>query len=364
MKSFSYLDDASYDVFKPDNFTARLEDGLRKVKRRFYYKQKRTLIVGAGWAGKTIAQTLNRIYPQKQLYFVDDRLSQEKFINIADQKNIAVLGKSTQLSQLVSDYAIDEVIVAITHEREDHLLKQIVLCYEKGVEVREMPDLYSEITGKIPLKHVNHHWIIPKLKAPKANLQTFLISLMHYSISLIGLLFFFLPLLPFFALAIKLDSKGPVFFRHTRVGYRGQKFNLIKFRTMVHKADKKGPDWTLKNDDRITRVGRFLRKFRLDELPQLLNVFKGEMSLIGPRPEAENLVKQFTKEIPFYEYRYLVKPGMSGWAQVCYENTCSVEGALEKLQYDLYWIRHRSLWLDIKIIFKSIKVMITGFGAV
>lgn len=133
---------------------------------------------------------------------------------------------------------------------------------------------------------------------------------------------------------------------------------------MTKDAEKTGSHWTSKNDTRITRVGKFLRKYRIDEVPQLLNVLKGDMALIGPRPEAIKLVERFKQEIPFYEYRYLVRPGITGWAQVCYENTCSVEGALEKLQYDLYWIKNRSILLDFRIIFKSIKVMLTGYGAV
>lgn len=172
------------------------------------------------------------------------------------------------------------------------------------------------------------------------------------------------PFYPLISLAIKLDSHGPVLYKQKRVGKKGQVFTLFKFRTMEKNADRNGTSWTTKNDKRITWFGRWLRKFRLDELPQLINVMRGEMALIGPRPEAIKLVEEFRKQIPFYEYRYLVLPGITGWAQVNYENTCSVDGALEKLQYDLYWIRHRSFWLDLKIIFKSIKVMLTGFGAV
>ena len=133
---------------------------------------------------------------------------------------------------------------------------------------------------------------------------------------------------------------------------------------MVNNADKLGTKWTLKDDERITKIGKWLRKFRFDELPQLINVLKGDMGLIGPRPEAVELVQTFKEEIPFYEYRYLVKPGITGWAQVNQGSTASVEESLEKLQYDLYWIKNRSFWLDLKIIFKSIKVIFTGFGAV
>ena len=166
------------------------------------------------------------------------------------------------------------------------------------------------------------------------------------------------------ALAIKLTSSGPVFFLQSRVGFKGHPFTIFKFRTMTHRTHEMGTSWTVENDIRITSIGSFLRKFRIDELPQLLNVLRGDMALVGPRPEASDLVALYRKEIPFYEYRYLVKPGITGWAQVEYRNTCSVEGALEKLQYDLFWIKYRSPWMQLKVILKTIKVTLTGFGSV
>lgn len=330
------------------------------------FKRRAYLIVGAGWAGQTMALALIEKNPNLVLGFIDDNYPCPAIALTKGNAtfSIPVLGPSSDLVAISQKHPKAEVILSITHAHKDTLLNQIVQCHEKGITLHEMPDLYAKVTGKIPVLHTSHHWIAPQLTAPKHDFYHFFQNTLNYILTLIGFVFFLAPLLPFLALAIKLDSKGGVFFKQIRVGYRGEHFTLLKFRTMINDADKQGATWTQKGDWRITRVGKFLRKFRLDELPQLLNILKGEMSLIGPRPEAVDLVEQFKKEIPFYEYRYLVRPGISGWAQVNYENTCSVDGALEKLQYDLYWIKNRSIWLDLKIIFRSVKVMLTGYGAV
>jgi len=326
----------------------------------------RLIIVGGGWAGKTIASTLLSESGLDIVGFVEDKPPSDKIIvsNNNGGAPFPVLGHSRNLVKIAKEHNADSVVIAITHDRDDHLFFQIIKCYEEGITVHEMPDLYAKYTHKIPVHHVNHHWIAPKLSAPTHDLYDIFHDSCNYLISLFGFVCVFLPILPLMAIAIKLDSKGPVFFKQKRVGKRGRQFNLLKFRTMIDNAHKNGTAWTAKDDDRITRVGKWLRRYRLDELPQLINVLIGDMALIGPRPEAVELVEKFNKEIPFYEYRYLVLPGATGWAQVNYENTCSVEGALEKLQYDLYWIKNRSFWLDLKIIFKSFKVMLTGFGAV
>lgn len=334
---------------------------------------KSLIIVGAGWAGKTIASVIARDDPSKIIGFVDDRFGEGSSEKPGDSIVISngnggvpvkVLGRSSDLIRLVREHGAQGVVIAITHDRADHLLSQVVKCYEEDIAVYEMPELFAKLTRKVPVQHINRRWVIPNLAAPPNNLYTFFHDATNYVLGLLGLLFAFVPFFPIAALLIKLDSKGPVFYRQKRVGKKGSVFELLKFRTMRQNADRQGTAWTTKDDDRITRVGRWMRKYRLDELPQLVNVLKGEMALIGPRPEAVDLVELFRQQIPFYEYRYLVRPGITGWAQVNYENTCSVEGALEKLQYDLYWIKNRSFWLDLKIIFKSAKVMLTGFGAI
>jgi exopolysaccharide biosynthesis polyprenyl glycosylphosphotransferase len=170
-------------------------------------------------------------------------------------------------------------------------------------------------------------------------------------------------LLPFLALAVHLDSPGPVFYRQLRSGRAGKPFSIIKFRTMVVDAEKDGrARWATENDPRITRVGRFLRKTRLDELPQLINILKGDMSLVGPRPERPEFIEELQQAIPFYRVRLLVKPGLTGWAQIHYDYGNSVEDALIKLQYDFYYIRYWSLWLDLYTLFKTVYVVLRFKG--
>lgn len=331
-------------------------------------KQCRYLIIGAGWAGQAIALELLKRNKGSVIGFVDDKKMEERVILRTKENGVfatlPIIGKSHQLVEIAQTKNIDDIIIAVSDDRGDDLLSQLVKCYELGIPVHEMPDLYSRLTKKVPIEHIDHHWIVPKLNKPITDFYTWLHEATMYLISLVGFLCFFLPLFPLIALAIKIDSHGPVFYRQKRVGKNSTIFTLLKLRTMTKDADKKGAAWTEKDDARITRIGKFLRKYRLDELPQLINVLKGDMALMGPRPEAVELVTTFKKEIPFYEYRYLVKPGITGWAQVNYENTCSVEGAVEKLKYDLFWIKNRSFIVDLQIFLKSIKVMLTGFGAV
>ncbi len=340
---------------------------LLSFKRQWGSTKHSFLIIGAGWAGKSIAEVLIKKWPDALIGFLDDNplLGEECVINI-NSKNITfpILGSSYNLIDLAKEIKIKKVIIAVTHDRHDHLLDQIIQCQENDVEVLEMLDFYSDLTKKIPIHHSSKHWLVPNLAKPKNDFYHYYFIFWNYLFTTIVLVSLLLPLGSVLALLIKLTSKGNVFYKQKRVGLNGKEFILYKFRTMVKDASKLGEAWTLKNDNRITPVGRWLRKYRLDELPQLINILKGEMSLIGPRPEAVELVAKFKKEIPFYEYRYLVKPGISGWAQVNFENTCSVEGAFEKLQYDLYWIKNKNIFLDLLIFFKSIKVIVTRFGAV
>ena len=336
---------------------------MLKRKRKF-------LIVGAGWAGKAIADSLVNC-PQSKRFeiigFLDDNKAEIQNIEIVNGKgnlSLPVLNTSDKIVETALQNGASEIILAITHERKDHVLEQVVACYENKLIVHQMPDIYSEIFKKIPINHIAHHWVVPSLKPPRNGFNELMISFIDYTVSLLLVLFVYFPLFPFIALGIKLSSPGPIYFFQKRIGLYGNRFTIIKFRTMKHRARSEGASWTTENDSRITFLGKFMRKFRIDELPQLINVIKGDMVLIGPRPEAIDLVAKYKKLIPFYEYRYLVKPGITGWAQVVYRNTCSVDGALTKLQYDLYWIKNRSIGLCINIILRTIKVTLTGFGSV
>lgn len=330
--------------------------------------KRRIIIVGAGWAGKNTAESLlnsRHAHKFEIIGFLDDRKEEINDIEIiAGQKTviIPVLNTSKHIVETAETYNANEVVIAITHEKKGHVLEQVVACYANNLKVIQVPDLFAEVFKRIPINHIDHHWVLPTLKPPRRGLNEVVISAIDYAVSFILLITVLFPLFPFIYIAIKLSSPGPLFFFQKRIGLHGKRFTILKFRTMAHKA--KGASWTTEGDDRITFTGKFMRKFRIDELPQLINVLRGEMALIGPRPEAVDLVALYKREIPFYEYRYLVKPGVTGWAQVVYRNTCSVEGALNKLQFDLYWIKNRSITLCVKIIIKTIKVAVTGFGSV
>ena len=220
-------------------------------------------------------------------------------------------------------------------------------------EIMELIDFYEMIFRKIPIDFLTLDWFVKNIFNRDWSLYE---SFKRVGDFLSGLLLFiiFLPLWPIIILMIKLESKGPVFYTSKRVGKAEKEFSIYKFRTMVKDASSLGPSWTLENDPRITKVGRFLRKSHLDELPQSLNVIKGEMSFVGPRPEEKKLVDLYKKEIPFYKMRFLIKPGIVGWAQINYPHTASVEEVKEKTAFDFYYLKNRSFILDIIIICRAI----------
>jgi exopolysaccharide biosynthesis polyprenyl glycosylphosphotransferase len=237
-------------------------------------------------------------------------------------------------------------------------------CHERGVSVTPMALLYERITGKVAVEHIGDEWYLalPVQQSGTITLYRFIKRVMDlcggFLLSLI-----FLAVLPFVAAAIKLDSRGPVFYFQERVGLHGRPFRVRKFRSMVQDAEGDGQArWAVKGDSRVTRVGALLRKTRLDELPQVLNVISGEMSLVGPRPERQQFIEQLQQQIPFYRARLAAKPGLTGWAQVSYGYGATVEDALIKLQYDLYYIKYPSPWFDLTIMLRTIGVVLRMKG--
>ena len=230
-----------------------------------------------------------------------------------------------------------------------------------GYTVRSLANVYEEHTGRLPIVHLAEGW---ELQTPvqqaasyaplKRALDVFLVVLTSpLALLLSGLIW----------IAVRLDSPGPAVFNQRRVGRNGELFTLHKFRTMVDGADRDGPRFAMADDERLTRVGRFLRRFRADELPQLWNVVAGDLSLVGPRPEQPEFVQAFTESIPFYAYRHQIRPGVTGWAQVNYGYADDEADTVEKLTYDLYYLKHMSLWLDLQVFGKSIWTVLSGFGA-
>ncbi len=267
-----------------------------------------------------------------------------------------------RLSTIVAEHKIKKVAVAL-HERRGQLpVESLLNLRVQGVEVVDAASFYEEISGKILIHAVRPSSLIFGEGFSRLDFALILKRGLDIFLSFLGLVLS----VPFFiilSLLIKLDSRGPVFYRQERVGEKGKPFMLIKFRSMRHNAElKSGPVWARKDDPRSTRIGRLMRPLRFDEIPQLVNVFKGEMSFVGPRPERAVFVDQLRKKIPYYSLRFSVRPGVTGWAQVKYRYGATEKDALEKLQYDLYYIKHLSLFLDITIIFETIKVVLAGKG--
>ncbi len=322
---------------------------------------RHVVVVGAGWAGKTIVQALrdNQTPGYKVLGFIDDDPAKQDQVI----QGLPVIGPSDQLIAIVRDTGASEVILAVTHNMGSSLIQAILDCYEQNIDVVPMHTLYEQITGRVAVEHIGQDWYVrlPTSQRPSSHLYIWAVYLLDRVLAVIGLLLA-VPVLPLIGLAIRLDSPGPVLYLQDRVGQGGQIFRLLKFRTMIPNAEEGRAVWASQEDPRVTRVGRILRRMRLDEVPQLINVLKGDMSLIGPRPERPDFVVQLEQQIPFYRARHTLRPGVTGWAQVNYRYGDSVEDALTKLQYDLYYIRHRSLYLDLLILLRTIGVVVSLRG--
>jgi exopolysaccharide biosynthesis polyprenyl glycosylphosphotransferase len=233
---------------------------------------------------------------------------------------------------------------------------------KRKVKVTDFKRFIETVAGKVPIDYLNAGWFFEELSTIDKRYYWYVKRAIDVLLSLFGICVT-LPFLPFVALLIKIDSPGPVFYSQSRIGRDNKPFRLWKLRTMVRDADKDNVHWTTNNDARITLVGKFLRKIRLDEVPQLFNILKGDMTLIGPRPEAVSLVELYKKEIPYYLERHMVTPGITGWAQINYPYGNSVEDAREKLKYDYYYIKNRSIVLDANIFLRTIRIVLTGKGA-
>ncbi len=266
-----------------------------------------------------------------------------------------------ELDQAIKNDKVSVIIVSDDLYQTQQLIDKLYESLIEKIEVYTLTDFYEMLLKKIPPSIISKAWFLRNLSENRKQAFDHLKRLVDLILSSLGIALS-LPLYPLIALAIKLDSAGPIFYSQTRLGKLGRPFRIIKFRTMVKNAETNGPEWAKPNDSRITKVGKFLRRTRLDELPQLFNVLWGEMSIVGPRPERPEFIKELEKTIPFYRQRLLTKPGVTGWAQVNYKYSSDVKGALEKLQFDLYYIKNRSFYLDLTIILKTIKIILTAKG--
>jgi sugar transferase (PEP-CTERM system associated) len=267
------------------------------------------------------------------------------------------------LCDLSARLGISTIVVAIKERRGELPTGELLRCRIDGIEVLDGNSFYEMLTGKLMVDQINPSWLIFSDGFRKSWLKRFL---KRYTDLILSSLMLILlgPILLAIMLMIKIDSRGPVFYSQERVGERRKIYMIYKFRSMVDDAEKlTGPTMATENDPRITRIGRFLRKWRIDEIPQLINVFKGEMSFVGPRPERDVFVQNFEKAIPYYGERLSVKPGITGWAQICFNYTDSIEDTKEKLNYDLFYIKNMSAMMDLMIVLRTIKIVLFGKGA-
>lgn len=320
---------------------------------------RRVLIVGAGRAGTTLVEQIHQLWPPPFFVvgFIDDDPSK-----IGEEvEKVRVVGGGADLLDIIDRECISDLIFAISGEMNATMFNAILEARERGIEVSTFSSVYEELLGRVPIELLQSDWILRSF-VDQAHANAFfdlakrLIDILGGLIGTIGMLI----VLPFVALATLIDSGFPLFYSQERLGIYGKPYKIVKFRTMIQDAEKDGHARpAVENDDRVTHVGRFLRKSHLDELPQFFfNVLKGDMSLVGPRSERPELIEKFQVDIPFYRARLFVKPGLTGWAQVNFGYAWNVATNTIKQEYDLYYIKHRTILLDILILIRTISTVV------
>lgn len=321
---------------------------------------EKILIVGSGHLAVEVArEMLNRPdagYRIAGFVGTDPELLGKSLINPR------VIGLTSELDQVVRRENIDRIIVAMGERRGQLPTSELLQLSLTGqVNIEEGAAFYERVTGRVSLNMIRPSWLIFSSRGRQARISGILRKIVHRLVAMVGGILS-LPLAIITAILVKIDSPGPVLYKQERVGKNGRPFTVLKFRSMRADAEKSGPVWACKDDDRTTRVGRIIRKLRIDEIPQFWNIVRGEMDFVGPRPERPHFVSQLAQEIPYYEQRHLIAPGLTGWAQIKYPYGASIEDARQKLQYELYYIKNQSLLLDAIILFETVKIILFGRG--
>ena len=324
------------------------------------HQRSRILVLGCGPAAQLVTNTLRESDPHALVvgYYPSPNESE------CAVDRTMVLTADRKLSDAARDLGADEIVVALTERRSGAMpLRELLDCKLEGVKVHDINTHFEKTLGQIRIGFANAGWMIFGDGFDQGFARTAIKRIFDILTALL-LIVGTAPIMVLAAIVIKLDSRGPVLYRQERLGQDGKPFMVTKFRSMRTDAEKDGkPRWATVHDDRVTRVGHFMRKTRIDELPQLFNVLKGDMSMVGPRPERGYFVEQLTQQIPYFAVRHSVKPGVTGWAQVRYQYGATVEDSIEKLQYDLYYVKNHSLFLDLMILFETVAVVLTGKGA-
>lgn len=334
----------------------RLSTGTMSLNRR----RTRLLILGTGKLATQLAEVLiaNRQHTYRVVGFLDRDSARmgERLVNPG------IIGGYDQLFEIVERHRIHTIAVCLEDRRGEMPVEALLDIKTLGLQVVDGHTLYEEATGRMSIDLVRPSALIFSTGFRRRTAVMGFKRLIDCLASLLGLVLLS-PFLAAVAVLIPLDSPGPVFYKQTRIGRMARPYTLWKFRSMQRGAEENGVQWAVQDDPRITRLGRWLRKWRIDELPQLINVIKGEMSLVGPRPERPTFVNELRSMIPYYDLRHTVRPGITGWAQTRFRYGASIDDAHVKLQYDLYYIKNLSLWLDSQILLRTIRVVLIGAGA-
>lgn len=319
-----------------------------------------TLILGAGFCGRTIYKLLKSpLSPYEVKGFLDDNPDKAGTARLP-----GIMGKSDQLLEVAARVGAHTVILAIPRNRTVKLIRSILNARLKGIDVRDMADVYEALTGRIPVRSIGDQWLLfaEGFYLLRTDYVQRLKRLFDFLAS--GLILFLMsPVIGLAIIAVRIDSPGPVFYSQQRVGKDRQVFTIYKFRSMQYQAEGDGVRWAAEKDPRVTRIGKLLRLTHIDELPQIWNIFRGDMSLVGPRPERPEFVDILENQLPYYFVRHTVKPGLTGWAQINYRYGASVEDAHNKLEYDLYYVKNMSIFLDFKILLRTVGVVLLKDGA-
>src|SRR6185503_16690122 len=322
---------------------------------------ERILIVGSGpFAVEIARETLER---KDAGYRVVGFVDNDPALVGKSLINPKVIGLTSELSSLVHRENIDRLVVAIGDRRGQFPTQELLrLSLSGDVSIEESASFYERLTGRVLLDMIRPSWLIFSSRGRRVRTNEAIRIIIHRAVALLGAILS-LPIALLTAILIKIDSRGPVLYKQERVGKNGRPFTLMKFRSMRVDAEKDGPVWASTSDNRMTRVGRIIRKIRVDEIPQFWNILRGDMNFVGPRPERPHFVAQLAQEIPFYEQRHLIAPGLTGWAQIKYPYAASIEDARQKLEYDLFYIKNQGLTLDAAILFETIKTILFSRGS-
>ena len=317
-------------------------------------KQQRVLIIGAGKAGTALVGVISELDPPpfKLIGLIDDDPAKLG----ASIHGTPILGNHESMAEIIANQGITDLILAISNEMNQGMFQGILTAQEEGINLSTMTETYEELSGRVPIELLESDWVVRAFldRTPTSGFYRISKRLLDLVLGLFGLVLMVV-LFPLLAVVILIDSGRPIIFTQERLGRGGKSYTILKFRTMKSKIDmEKEALVTTVNDPRITRIGKLLRKSHLDELPQIINVLRGEMSWVGPRSERVELVRVFQREIPFYRARLLVKPGITGWAQIHQAYAETIEETATKLQYDLYYIEHATIWMDLIILLRTV----------